>query len=1149
MKFKSNWDDVPIKKWLMTAKLMIYLMLIMVVQANASNAAAQKVNFSAQKVEFKEILTVIENQTGYMFFYDETLLDNANPVSVSFSDKSINEVMNDICASQNFTWSVEKKTITLVEKPNPQPASVEKPVKADAPLPAVVNGKVSGKNGESLPGATILIKGTSAGTSANLNGEFYINAKPEDILVVSFVGFKTIEVPVGNLITFNIILEPNLQDIDEVQIIAYGTTTKRLNTGSISSIKSKQIETRPVSNIIQALQGQVAGISVTNFSPGVGSAQQILVRGVNSITSGTNPLIIIDGVIINDSPGGLITDTYSGNTEGGGANTYQQGNSPLNQINPNDIESIDILKDADATAIYGSRGTNGVVLITTKGARLGETKVDINAFTGFQKASGVTKRLNTEQYLKLRKDAFAVGNITDGSVINPITPDNYNAPDLTLWSQSAYTDYPDLELNNTAPVYNFDATVTGGTKSLNFLSAASYRKIFDTYMFDPYQERYNGRIQINHTSKNEKWKLHLSTIFGRENQKFTTTNFSNVLGQANVNAPNFELHKADGSLNFGSGKGYIRGMYYNPLANKTLENKSVTDNFSFTGDITYTLLKGLDAKVQATLGQQFNNYKSIYPSTAINVQNPYDQLAKGSFTTNKFTSLNIEPFLTYVTQISKLNITALAGATFLDKKTARTGITVTDPGSDDLLYSYSSGNPTTAASGNSNYRFLSLYGRASLNWDQKYIANFTFRRDGSSRFGPANKYANFGSVGIGWIFSQDQYIKEHLSFLSFGKLRGSFGITGNNNIGDYLYLSLLEAPSYSSDSYNGNAWLHPTNYANPNIKWESTDKFDVGLELGFFKNRVHVNATWYRSLTTDLLLNLPLPSQTGYTGYTGNFPGVVQNSGLELELTTSNLSPGSSVQWTTKFNITQNANILKKFPGLAESAYANKLVIGRALPSSDYLQSTLEFPYYFTGIDTQTGLPKFKDINGDGVINYNDYYNNPAAYYGSATPTLWGGVTNTVSYKGFSLDVFAQFSNGIFTNWNFYGSSVGSIFNPSVDVIDNYWMKPGDNKKYPRLYTGVAGNGKYLNPITQQLPYSTFGLYKGYYIRLKNVQLSYTLPEKLASKLKLDNVLIYVSGENLAVYTPVKLHKDPEIFWSRSAGVLKTLTTGIRVTF
>ena len=811
-----------------------------------------------------------------------------------------------------------------------------------------------------------------------------------------------------------------------------------------------------------------------------------------------------------------------------------------------------MLKDADATAIYGSRGTNGVILITTKKASLGKTKVTANVSTGWKSPTVITKRMNTQQYLQMRKDAFATGNMTSPtSVINPITPTALNAPDLTVWDQNAYTDYVAMDVKNRAPNYHADLSLSGGTKAWNFFTSGSYDKMYDVYMNKPYQELATGRMQINHTSLDNRFNLRLGSTFGTANQKFTFWSATTGSPAASNNPPNFPLYKSDGSYNLGVFNGSFY-LGYNPLPGKDVSTTSMTNNVLLNGEISYSIIRGLVAKLQTSFNSQSNATHYLYPSTVINVQDPYTTSPFGNHSTNRFTSVNMEPQLTYSWNISKASFTALAGATFLDKKRQGASIKVNNPGSDALLSSYGAGQPTTGYSDNSEEKFTSVFGRLTADWDKKYLLDLNFRRDGSSRFGPNNRFANFAAAGLGWIFTSETFLKNNLSFLSYGKLRGSYGTTGNNNIPDYQYLSLLQALPGGGTVGTYTGPLYPANYPNTDIKWENTTKTDVGMELGFLKNRILLTAAWYRSITSNLLASLPLGGQGGFTNYYGNFPGKVQNTGLEFELVTQNLGTKSRVKWTTKLNISHNTNILKSFPNLAATVYSKTLQVGRALPNNlpGLIAYWMEMPYNFTGIDPATGLPLFKDVNKDGVVNSNDYNIN-AAWIGTSLPTIWGGVTNSVSYKGFSLDVFLQFSTGIFPKWNFgLNSPIGSLFNPSADVAGNYWMKPGDIKKYPRLYTNTAGTATYINPITQFYIFSSANIYKGYYVRLKNVQLSYSLPATLLSKIKMAGATVYISAENPAVYTPVKLYMDPELSWGNHGNVmLRTVTTGIRLQF
>ncbi len=1118
-------------------KLTAIILLVVCLQVSATGYS-QKVTLNMKNVPLQKVFKEINRQTGFQFFYKDVLLAHVGKIDITVKEAAIDEVLQKCFNNMSLTYDIADKTIVVKEKVPTKNIFEEPP-------PLKITGTVKDENGLPVAGVSVLIKGTKTGTTTNDNGYFTLDDVPEDgILVVTATNIETREVKISGRTSLDISVKIKISALDQVQIIGYGLTTKRLNTGAVSTIKGDDIKDRPVSNIMQALQGKLSGVAITNFSPGVGAPVQMLIRGQNSISSGNNPLIIIDGVIVNQNPGGLMSN-LQGMAVG---NNYQQGVSPLNYINPADVESVDVLKDADATSIYGSRGTNGVILITTRKNAIGKTKATVNVSTGWKDPVGLTERLNTEQYLKVRKDAFATGNMSATAVINPIVPTNQNAPDLTLWSQTAYTDYVKFELDNPAPNYNADVSISGGTKELNFTASGSYYKMYDAYIFKPYQERMIGRLQLNHTSKNNKLILNIGSIFGKENQKFAETNSgSSVLSGSNANAPNYELYNADGTLYFGTGKGFIDGTYYNIMPNKEMKTNSVTNNLLLNGNISYAIIKDLVAEVKISYNAQANNAHKLYTSKAVNIQNLLEPNPWGLHSTNRFTSTNIEPQLSYKRNISRAKIAALAGATFLEKTIDAISVKVNNPGSDDLLYSFGSGKPTEAFSNITPEKYLSVFGRINADWDRKYIANLTFRRDGSSKFGPDNRYANFASAGLAWIFTNESFLKDNVHFLSYGKLRGSYGTTGNNNIADFQYLSLLQSPTSSfSGRYLGIPGLNPATYANPAVQWETTTKNDIGLDLGFLQNRILLSTSWYRTVSTDLLVSLPLSTQTGFSSYVGNFPGKVQNSGLEIELTTQNLSSQSKTSWATKFNISNNKNVLKEFPGLEKTTYATKYQVGRALPSLNSLVSFLEFPYHFTSINPDNGLPQFEDVNKDGVISSID--RNNEGWWGSSTPTLWGGMTNSISYKGFSLDVFLQFSNGIFTKWNYNtgGTPIGSLSNPSIDVINNYWMQPGDVKKYPRLATGIAGVAAYTTPLSNYAT-STAVMYKGYYIRLKNVQLTYSLPANILSKLKINNVSLYVSGENLAVYTPEKLYKDPEVFWGRSAGLLRTVTTGIRV--
>ena len=1045
------------KKLILIMKLSI-LLLIISLQISAA-MVAQNVTLSVKDASLKEVFAEINQQTGYSFFYRDSYLRNAGKVNLEVTDMPIEDVLNLCLGDMPVEYQITDNTVVL------KPAKIKPAEVTLVEMPqeqVMLTGTVRDKNGVPLQSVAVIVKGTTTGASTDAEGKFVLYCPADSkVLEVSILGMKSQDIVISGRTAFEILLEEEAMDIDEVQVIAYGTTTKRLNTGTVATVKSKDLVSHPVSNVMQALQGQVAGVSFNQTTGGVGSPLEIVIRGQNSFASGTNPLIIVDGVVVNSNPGGLIAGESADYTTGG-SNTSPDGISPLNFINPNDIESIDILKDADATSIYGSRASNGVILITTKKASLGETKFSINASAGISTPTGLIKRMGTSDYLQMRQDAFAMGNYDGESAINPITPDEFYAPDLTLWDQTAYTDWNDYTFGNPAPVYNLDAQMTGGNKLFNFLASVGYFKKYDVTYGDPYQERLTGRMVLGHTSADNKFTVNLSSTFGYENQVFASTSLSSVATNFLQNVPNYEIYNDDGSLNIPYGL-HNQGAYTNPVPMQNTSSESKTGNLLLSADLSYEIIKGLRAKMLVSYNLQDNAYHTYYPTAAISAQTelvepePY-----GQHTTNTFSALNIEPMLTYDTKISKGTLSLLAGGTILDQTIVMTAVKVQNPGSDALLNSYASGNPTTSNNNETYYKFASLFGRATFNWDGKYLVNLTYRRDGSSRFGPDNKFGNFGSAGVGWIFTEEKFISNALSFLSFGKIRGSYGTTGTDNIGDYLYISTLQTSPYSN--YGPQNILQLSGVPNTTIQWEKTAKMDIGLELGFFKNRILFNTTWYKSSSDNLLVDKLLPGQTGYGSYTDNFEGTVQNTGMEFQLTTHNLAPEKQLQWRSSFNLSFNENKLTEFPNLEETYYSDTYEIGRAIPSGGY-NSLMEFPYQFTGIDPATGLPQFKDLTDDGYVDYQDAYIN-AAWIGTALPTMWGGLGNYFSYKGFGFDFFIQFTEKLMTTWNYYNSAAGGMTNPSQDLTGNYWKQPGDVAKYPRLHTGVVGDPDYDQALT-----------------------------------------------------------------------------------
>ncbi|MEI7420878.1 MAG: SusC/RagA family TonB-linked outer membrane protein [Prolixibacteraceae bacterium] len=997
MKLNVVWNNVALQKGLLTMKLILFLMLATVAQIYAKDSFAQKINYSGQNIALKEILNVIEKQSGYLFFYDESIMASAKPISVSFTDKDISDAMDEICFQQNFAWTVAKHTITLIEKPADKKQSNmshESSLLVPDPLK---KGKVTDDSDNPLVGASVVIKGTTTGVTTDSDGNFAIDAKIGNVLVISFIGFAKEEIIVG-LGNLNITLKHEISKLDEVQIIGYGTTTKRLSTSSITSIKADLIEQQAVINPLQALQGRVAGLSIVQNSGAIGSGMEIQVRGVNSIESGTQPLIIIDGAVV-PSQGLVASPTDARSLIGvGGYMATAAGTTSFNTINPEDVESIEVLKDADATAIYGSRGANGVILINTKKAKLGESRFTVDASRGINMATYIAPRMDLSQYLTMRKDAFAMGlyNPTTGVAINPVTPTTANAPDLTSWSQSESTNWADYEYGNPAHVNKVQVSFSGGTKNLNFILSGGYSKQEDITLGSPYQERISGRASINHLSTNEKLRITFNASYASDRLKPSKGGgISGGGGMVQGLPPNMPLHETDGSIWWPKPEILQNTMLINPLVVETVDLESVTSSLVSNLDLSYKILKGLQFKAQLGFNNQLNNYSSSSPSSGINPFIPGTLAASHSFSQNNFQTLNFEPQLDYSGKLLKGQFDAMVGGTLFSRNSKSIALSLTGFSSDLLLDSWAAATSyNSKSSTNYYYRFASVYGRFNYNYDRKYVLNLTFRRDGSSRFGPNNKYGNFGAVGLAWLFSSEPFMKEHFPVLSYGKLRGSYGTTGNDNISEYRFTSLYTATGII---YNGTPGLASTYLSDSSIGWETSNKLDIGLEQGYFKDRILLNVNWFRTHTVNMLLSEPVSSITGFTSFLTNMPGLIENKGWEFELNTRNLSPEKHLQWKTNFNLTMLKNTLLEYPDLKNSAQANRLEIGKPVRSPNTYSSLIERTLKLEGINKDTGMPFYKDVDGNGTLSSNDY-----VYIGSAIPRMYG-VSGTRSLSRVSI--------------------------------------------------------------------------------------------------------------------------------------------------
>ena len=1074
-------------------RVITIILLALSLQASA-RSFTQEITLTLNNANLETVFKEIQKQTHYRFVYTKEQLEVARKVSLSVTKQTIETVLNLCFREQPLIYTIEERIIIISVK--------EKPAEISSLViqQSNIKGQITNEEGEPLPGATIVVKGTTKGTATNENGEFIIqDVEPNATLIISSVGYQIQEVKLNGRTTVNVQLKMLVGNLDETVVIAYGTTTKRLNTGSVSKVTSSEIGRQPVSNPLAALQGRVPGLFITQTNGLPGSNFSVLIRGRNSLQNGNNPLYIIDGV--------PFLNTVERLTQRSSLNA----NSPFNSINPADIESVEVLKDADATAIYGSRGANGVILITTKKNKTKGNTLEVNIYNGWGKVTKTMDFLNTAQYLQMRREAF----INDG-----VTPTVANAPDLLAWDTTRYTDWKKLLIGGTANTTNAQLVFSSAIEKVNFSLGANHYKETTVFPGNTGDHRTSVYLNASHISTDKKLSINAGANYASSKSTLLSQDLTSFITMA-PNSP--LLYDSSGKLNWSENG----ARFSNPLALILQEYKGVTDRLTTYANVELKVYRDLYFKT--SLGYNFIQFNET-GITPISSQDPANNpRGSANFGSNTIKTWIIEPQLELSVSIGKKGkLKSLLGATFQDNENNSIVSRGTGYTNDALIKTITGAATITATDNYSQYRYQAIFGRINYNWDNKYLINLTARRDGSSRFGPGKQFANFGAVGMAWNFSSENFIKKNLPFISFGKIRSSYGVTGNDQIGDYNYIDTWGATRYPYQTQPG---LMPLRLFNADYSWEQIRKFEAALELGFWNDRILLNTNWFLSRSDNQLLFYSLPSQTGFTGVTRNFPGKIQNKGWEIEISASIINK-KNFQWRTDFNITIPENKLISFPGLETSNYANSYAIGEP--------TNVKIGYRFLGVDPQTGIYRYQDKNQDGLINTSDYY-----VLGSINPKFYGGVEQSIVYKNWNLDFLFQFVNQkgthpVFTN----SSSVGGRRNEPIVILDR-WQKAGDAFIYQR-YSQQFGSAAFL--AASQTVSSDASLINASYVRLKNLALSYTIAEKMLNKAKIKKWKIYVQGQNLLTFTSF-VGSDPESQLNQVLPPLRMLTFGTQIIF
>ncbi|KQW99406.1 SusC/RagA family TonB-linked outer membrane protein [Flavobacterium sp. Root420] len=952
-----------------------------------------------------------------------------------------------------------------------------------------------------LPGVTISLKGkTRSGTISDYNGQYSITASSLDTLMVSFIGFKTAIIPVKGQQTLDIVLQSNTTELQEVRVNAgYYSVKESERTGNISRITSKDIQTQPVTNVLATMQGRMAGVEVTQTTGVPGGGFEIKIRGQNSIRpEANNPLYIIDGVPYASDPiGSIQTSTI-----------YPTFNSsPLNSINPDAIESIEVLKDADATAIYGSRGANGVVLITTKKGKEGKTSFTLNASSGAGSVTRFMKLMNTSQYLEMRRQAF----INDGRTKYPKRDYDING----TWDQNRYTDWQEELIGGTAAITDLQGTLSGGSQNTQFLLSGNYHTESTVFPGDFLYKKGGSQFNLNHQSTDNKFQLVFSAGYTVQNNNQPANDFTYDSRTLVPNAP--ALYDSKGNLN------WEKGTWNNPLAMLSAQYVSKTKDLLANGVLSYQILPNLKLKGSFGYTDLQNSESRINPSTIYNPSiGRTSAISTIALNTTKRSSWIIEPQINWEKEFGGGRLGILFGGSFQEQNTSRLFQSGTGFSSNSLIYDLASATyQQVLVSDETLYRYQAFFGRVNYNYMDRYILNLTARRDGSSRFGPGNQFANFGAAGLAWVFSNEHFLSDS-SWLSFGKLRGSYGSTGSDQIGDYQFLDTYNSSGVSYDNIIG---LQPSRLFNPNFGWEVNKKLEAALELGFLADRIFITAAWYQNRSSNQLVGIPLPGTTGFPLIQANLAATVQNTGWEFTLRTVNFS-SKDFNWTSSINLSLSRNELLSFPNLGSSTYANKYRIGEPL--------NIQLRYHYTGLDPVLGIYQFEDQNKDGKISSPD----DRLTVINLNPDYFGGFQNQLRYKNWKLDFLFQFVKQ--RNQSFDNGLAGYMTNQPERLMGS-WQQPGDPGPY-QIYSAGYNLGAVM-------AYSRYGLsdatiVDASYIRLKNMAVSYDVPLHL----KEVKCAVSIQGQNLLTFSPYK-DGDPEFTNPGYLPPLKIITGGIQLTF
>jgi TonB-linked SusC/RagA family outer membrane protein len=1142
MLLNANGKTLPClssTKLLLIMKFTVVFVLAACLQVRASTYA-QNVSLNVRNASLELVFKEFKKQTGYNFFYNDAMVRTGIPVSVDLKSMPLEDALKQALRDQPLTFSIVNKTVVLKDKMSqPNFTTITAP-------PADLRGRVADSLGNPLVGATVRVKNSKEMAITDNNGFFNLkNVDDDAFLIISYTGYVTKEAAVkakgdGGRMQF-FMLQRSSNPLDEVQVIAYGTNTKRFNVGNVSTINSTDIKASGASNISSALNGRVPGLEVMMSNGIPGTRQPMQLRGQNTLQANSasgvlpfdQPLIIVDGLPLAAQNADLTMLLTNFNSSTGG------GFSALNGLNPADIESISVLKDADATSIYGSQGANGVVVITTKKGKPGRNKINLSVLTGPSTISRRLNMMNTQQYLAMRHQA-----ITNDSILT-LPTDPFYFRDLQVYDTTKYTDWTKKYYGGTANNTDAHLSISGGTYQSTYMVSAGYTR--QTYNFPGNfsDQRYSLHAGMSTKSQNNKFKADFGSDVSYENNNSLG---SSSVGKAMLLSPNHpDMVDEKGNLVW-----YYKGV---DVSSDQLEaGLRVPYNISLytisaNMRLSYQVIQGLNISLNSGWGLNLTKQYSATPLASVKPGN--GTTASANFGRSDNQTINIEPQADYRKNIGDGVLSVLVGGTY-KKVTATSAQQLATGYTDDaLLQTISAASGISAADAGTIYKYVAGFGRINYLFKEKYILNLTGRRDGSSNFGPGRRFGSFSSVGAGWIISEEPFMQSLKPALSFMKISGSYGTNGSDGNAAYSYQAYWKVPtSTSTPSYDGTRPYYANNLYNPDYSWASKHSINLGLDLGFMEDKLLVNVAYYRNRTSNQLTSYTLPTQTGFSAVIQNMNATLQDNGLELSITSRNIT-NKDFAWITSFNISGNRNKLISFPGLATSPYAATYAIGKS--------TSLIYGFKYAGVNDTTGAFQYYKANGN--ITYTPAYSNVNAggdmqAIANAQTNFFGGLNNTFTYKNWTLSLFFKFSKAMARNYlaglNYSSSMPGSMNNMPAFMQDMFWSKPGHNAKLQRLTTGYYSVGK--NGQTAQRAGNYFSssdaIYSdNTYLRLKSAMLAYSLPAETLKKLHIQGCTFNLTAQNLFTITNYKFG-DPEMPGTLfTVPLQRTITGGFTLDF